>query len=1615
MKGGNRVGSKGGVLALGLWVALAGISRDLFAQNQRASIGLSETVEHLPKALLVFVQESGWENIGQRNAPFALRETIQHVGLEKGDGPRLIELFSKYRFPYEEALGRSLIHSSDLFHAPDLEETLTHWWKNQPQRMWVSYLSDLAVEDLNPSLGRKWLDLWQERNLPLPSQNQLGDFVEVIDILRPGRRIFLLERVLEVTEPKNSTISQETADRTLQLITRELGRGKSISSRLVSAIESAYLTRLAKKDVSFSMLVSAIDAAQRTQSQAIGARISEILSERPREGLLKTIAEAAVDRRLLIKDEDLNSEYRSISSRLLEERKIAPQQRVSLLRRKAFLESEAKNRGLTLPKIDLVPRTTNETRPELTRRMTNITDVPIDLLMHRWIEEAKRAAFLRSSTVATYGDFLNGHSNLIVQGTKKGDRFRVREAVDTSTVKLHPTLAVALSRATIRANEMMKVLPIAGATRSALLYRLSLNELATTPGDDTIETERSIRPMLQRSSDEFRASVIEPIEKLLIEIQQQHAQNTALTEFGKELTKRVAPPVTATKRGVNIPQALASFVTDMTDGTKSYEPAIGREKELNELITILQRKTKRNALLIGDPGVGKTAIVEELARKITEGEVPKSLHDIHVLNVDVNAMVAGTMYRGEFEERAAGLIAFARSRPDILLFVDELHQIMGAGEASGTRAPLINALKPYLANGEIRMIGATDLVNLREVEKDPALRRRFKFVQVPEPSVAETVEILKRQAKTMEKHHGVRITPEAIEAAAKLSHRYVQELKLPDKAIDLLDQAAAETRIQEGDSEPLSPLDERQAVVNQIDRATQIRVLEDSAKLFRAVGDSRGAIWVERHHLQPGRAALRRQSVKTPSSQSKLSGSVTAEKIAELIARQTGVPVTQIGNEESAKLSNLEEELGKRVVGQREGISAVANAIRRMRTGLQDPNRPPVFLFVGPTGVGKTELVKALAETIFGNERNMSRFDMSEFMEKHSVARMIGSPPGYIGHEEGGQLTEAVRRRPHQVILLDEIEKAHPDVFQLFLQLFEDGRLTDGKGRTVDFKNTIIIMTSNIGSDRIREVTQRRKGIGFAMAEEEKSAQALVRKMRDSAMSAEDAPKDPVQKAITDAIAEKFKPEFINRIDEVVPFNQLSPEEVRQIAKLQIQSVNRRLAEKNIEIEPTEGTLALLAREGYDPLFGARPLRRLIQNWIENPLAKCFVSKKAPTGKIRVDLREDETLEFKQGDQILDTFRPLLAKAKVSPKKIGIQLNSGIDPVQAIRLLRSLSPATKEIAKSGAGYVTTKLASDVLVALIDRDFEKLKSWRDWNEVRHLIAEAAALGIAGTAGEFIYVGGYQGVRRLQGLSNIVIPKAAGAGIGAMSARMVPLWIALAGAPFLMGEGFQWKAALAGVPNVLISHAAAKGIARGFRIARVALRTEESFSSALKIQSATTLNPFEMFAVGVMEFTFIHYLGELEQKLWGDYQERKIKAGLAHSWEDLAESLATEEPSTKFETKAAEAQAAFRSVVGHTAALAYKDELIAQSDFHENEKNLENKARGNLLRGPMSLAEQQGAQLEIENAYLNRLKEIEEKRKKDRDEETPKRIFQETESRLQTVMAKAVKDWESGALP
>ena len=646
----------------------------------------------------------------------------------------------------------------------------------------------------------------------------------------------------------------------------------------------------------------------------------------------------------------------------------------------------------------------------------------------------------------------------------------------------------------------------------------------------------------------------------------------------------------------NSTQTLNQFGNDLTKAAKEgkLDPVIGRKKEIERIIQILSRRTKNNPCLIGEPGVGKTAVVEGLAEKIVEGNVPEILKDKRVVTLDISGMVAGAKYRGDFEERIKKALKEVKKAGDVILFIDEIHTIVGAGAAEGA-IDAANILKPLLARGEVQIVGATTLNEYRKyIEKDSALERRFQPVTVEEPNTEDSIEILKGLRDKYEAHHNVKITDEAIESAVKLSTRYITDRFLPDKAIDLIDEASSKARLKTyTEPDKIKKLEEKiEKLEKEKEEAITVQDFEKAAEL-------RDKEHKEKDNLKKEKDNWKNKNIKNVRN-------ITTEDIAEVIAISTGIPVQKINQNENEKLKNLEKSLHERVIGQEEAVNAVAKAIKRSRVGLKDPNRPiGSFMFLGPTGVGKTELSKALAENLFGDENSIIRVDMSEYMEGHSTSKMIGSPPGYVGFDEGGGLTEKVRRKPYSVILFDEIEKAHPDVLNMLLQILDDGRLTDAHGRTVNFKNCVIIMTSNIGARLITD----KKTLGFSMVDKEKN----------------DKEYENTKKEVMAELKKQFRPEFINRIDEIIVFHKLTEEELTQIVDIMLKQIKKRLEEKEIKIEIDKTAKELIINKGTDTSYGARPLRRVIQTMLEDKIAEEILDGNLKAGDTaKISAKNDE-------------------------------------------------------------------------------------------------------------------------------------------------------------------------------------------------------------------------------------------------------------------------------------------------------------------------------------------------------------------------------------------------------
>ena len=717
-------------------------------------------------------------------------------------------------------------------------------------------------------------------------------------------------------------------------------------------------------------------------------------------------------------------------------------------------------------------------------------------------------------------------------------------------------------------------------------------------GAGYIGTEHLLMGLLREGSNMavriLRTVGVDP-RKMYASVQQKLSESTPHT-----VTSGAAAPNKESKKSG---KTLEEFTSDLTEAARQgkLDPVIGRDKEIQRVIQILSRRTKNNPVLIGEPGVGKTAIAEGLAQRIASADVPEELLNKKLLSLDLSGMVAGTKYRGEFEERIKNTLDEVKKDGNVILFIDELHTIVGAGSAEGA-VDAANIIKPALGRGEIRVIGATTLNEYRKyIEKDAALERRFQPVTVGEPSAEDTVAILKGLRDKYEAHHKLTITDEALDAAVSLSRRYINDRFLPDKAIDLMDEAASQVRMKAESASPdLKSLEEKIAALRrEKSEAIAAQDYEKAAQLRD----------IEKNYTD--QVEIERDNWRKKLSQNR--GTVTAEDIANVVAGWTGIPVTRLTEDESMRLLKLEETLHQRVVGQDEAVAAVAKAIRRGRVGLKDPKRPiGSFLFLGPTGVGKTELCKTLAEAMFGDENAMIRIDMSEYMERHTVSRLVGSPPGYVGHEEGGQLTEKVRRKPYSVVLFDEIEKAHEDVWNILLQILEDGIVTDSQGRRVDFKNTVIVMTSNVGAKNI--TAAENAPLGFDGSEKEKEADEAARFAR-------------IREAVMAELKRTFKPEFLNRIDETIVFRQLTEADIVKIAHRMLSVTGKRMAQQGITLESDEDAVVALAKDGFDAEYGARPLRRSIQNTVEDAVAEQMLEGTLKSGDTaKVTLRDGKVV-----------------------------------------------------------------------------------------------------------------------------------------------------------------------------------------------------------------------------------------------------------------------------------------------------------------------------------------------------------------------------------------------------
>jgi len=804
----------------------------------------------------------------------------------------------------------------------------------------------------------------------------------------------------------------------------------------------------------------------------------------------------------------------------------------------------------------------------------------------RFTERAQRALVFAQEEARNLGHNYVGTEHLLLGLVREeeGVASQVLRQLGADVSKIRSQVEALVGRGNYNFSEGFGYTP-----RTKRIMELSFYE-ARNLGHNYIGTEHLLLALI-REGEGVAARILKDLDIDLQDVREQLIN--VLKEEGGE------PRETVKRRKSDTP-TLDQFGRDLTEMARegNLDPVVGREREIERVLQILARRTKNNPVLIGEPGVGKTAIVEGLAQRIVEGNIPELLRDKRVVTLDLSAMVAGTKYRGEFEERLKTVMEEIRKANNIILFIDEMHTIIGAGAAEGA-IDASNILKPALSRGEIQTIGATTLDEYRKhVEKDPALERRFQPVMVGEPSKEEAVQILFGLRDKYEAHHKVRITDEAIRSAVELSARYISDRYLPDKAIDLIDEAASRVRLQAFTPPPdLKELEEKlETLKKEKEEAVMNQNFEKAAKI--------------RDQEQSIRDQIEREKERWKTENTTNKGCVTEEHIAHIVSSWTGIPVRKLEQEESERLLKMEEILHGRVIGQDEAVRAVSSSIRRARAGLKDPKRPiGSFMFLGPTGVGKTELCRALAEALFGDEDAMIRIDMSEYSERHTVSRLIGAPPGYVGYEEGGQLTERVRRRPYSVILLDEIEKAHTDVFNILLQILEDGRLTDGKGRTVDFKNTVIVMTSNVGAHTIR----KQKTLGFTVAED--MAAGEYEKMKENIM---------------EELRRVFRPEFLNRLDEIIVFHALEEVHLNQIATLMLNNVAQRLKEKDIYLEVTDAAKALMIKQGFDPVYGARPLRRVIQKTLEDNLSEEILAGRIKMGDRVIVDAEDGKLVFRK-------------------------------------------------------------------------------------------------------------------------------------------------------------------------------------------------------------------------------------------------------------------------------------------------------------------------------------------------------------------------------------------------
>ncbi|RSK25519.1 ATP-dependent Clp protease ATP-binding subunit [Bacillus sp. HMF5848] len=801
------------------------------------------------------------------------------------------------------------------------------------------------------------------------------------------------------------------------------------------------------------------------------------------------------------------------------------------------------------------------------------------MMFGRFTERAQKVLALAQEEAVRLGHNNIGTEHILLGLTREGEGIAAKAlaALGLGIDKIQEEVEALIGRG------HEKTQTIHYTPRAKKVIELSMDE-ARKLGHSYVGTEHILLGLI-REGEGVAARVLNNLGVSLNKARQQVLQLLGSNESGVNHQG-------GSQAAANTP-TLDSLARDLTAIARegSLDPVIGRSKEIQRVIEVLSRRTKNNPVLIGEPGVGKTAIAEGLAQQIVNNEVPETLRDKRVMTLDMGTVVAGTKYRGEFEDRLKKVMDEIRQAGNIILFIDELHTLIGAGGAEGA-IDASNILKPSLARGELQCIGATTLDEYRKyIEKDAALERRFQPIQVDEPNMEESVQILKGLRDRYEAHHRVSITDEAIDAAVKLSDRYISDRFLPDKAIDLIDEAGSKVRLRSYTTPPnLKELEQKlEEVRKEKDAAVQSQEFEKAASL--------------RDMEQKLREQLEETKNTWKEKQGKENSEVTVEDIARVVSSWTGIPVSKLAETETAKLLNMESILHSRVIGQEEAVKAVAKAVRRARAGLKDPKRPiGSFIFLGPTGVGKTELARALAESIFGDEDAMIRIDMSEYMEKHSTSRLVGSPPGYVGYEEGGQLTEKVRRKPYSVVLLDEIEKAHPDVFNILLQVLEDGRLTDSKGRTVDFRNTILIMTSNVGASTLK----RNKYVGFNVQDEDQDYKDMKKK-------------------VLDELKKAFRPEFLNRIDEMIVFHSLEKKHLKDIITLLLDHLTKRLKEHHIDLVLSDTAKEKLAEEGYDPEYGARPLRRAIQKHVEDRLSEELLKGTIEKGQqVHMDIVDGE-------------------------------------------------------------------------------------------------------------------------------------------------------------------------------------------------------------------------------------------------------------------------------------------------------------------------------------------------------------------------------------------------------